>query len=202
MIAFLRGPVAAVTQNAVIVDVGGIGYRVEVPLPVRARLPAIGEVCTLHTSLQVREDAMLLYGFTHADELALFELLVTVSGIGPKVALALLSALRPEELRRAVVLADYKALQAAPGVGQKLAQRLVLELKDKLGAPEEFAPVAAAASAPAGLGDAGSTAVAALLSLGFARAEAAAAVTSAGADAPGAGTEELVRLSLQRLGRG
>lgn len=200
MIAFVRGRVAALWPQAVTVDVGGIGYRIEVPLSVRAQLPAVGAECMLHTSLLVREDAMSLYGFAQPEELALFEMLVTVSGIGPKVALALLSALRADELRRAIVLADYKALQAAPGVGKKLAQRLVLELKDKLGAPEDVAPVAAAATAPTGLDDAGSTALAALLSLGFARAEAAAAVTAAAAERPEASTEELVRLSLQRLG--
>lgn len=201
MIAFVRGRVAALWPQAVTLDVGGIGYRIEVPLPVRAQLPAVGEECLLHTSLQVREDAMSLYGFAHPDELALFELLMTVSGIGPKVALALLSALRADELRRAIVLADHKALQAAPGVGKKLAQRLVLELKDKLGAPDDLAPVAAAAPAADGLGGAGDTALAALVSLGFARAEAAAAVTAVAADAPDLTVEEIVRRSLQRLGR-
>jgi Holliday junction DNA helicase RuvA len=131
VIARLRGTVAARTAAGVVVDVGGVGYLVAATPRVRAR---VGEETTVETYLHVREDALQLYGFASADERELFELLLGVSGVGPKVALAIVSGSTPAELRRAIVREDTARFEAIPGIGRKTAQRVVLELKEKLGA--------------------------------------------------------------------
>jgi Holliday junction DNA helicase RuvA len=131
MIARLRGTVAARTGAGIVVDVGGVGYLVAATPRVHARL---GEETTVETYLHVREDALQLYGFASADERQLFELLLGVSGVGPKVALAIVSGSTPEELRRAIVREDTARFEAIPGIGRKTAQRVVLELKEKLAA--------------------------------------------------------------------
>ncbi len=133
MIAFLDGNVAEKGADRVVVDVGGVGYEVAVPVSTAAKLPPVGRSVRLFTRMHVRDDAMLLFGFASPDQRSLFDLLVTVNGIGPKVALAFLSALPPDALRRAVVSGDVAALTVVPGVGKKVAQRVVLDLKDKLG---------------------------------------------------------------------
>jgi Holliday junction DNA helicase RuvA len=140
MIARLRGTVSARTGAGIVVDVGGVGYLVAATPRVRAR---VGEETTVETYLHVREDALQLYGFASAEERQLFELLLGVSGVGPKVALAIVSGSTPEELRRAIVREDTARFEAIPGIGRKTAQRVVLELKEKLGAE---APVAASAN--------------------------------------------------------
>ena len=139
MIAHLRGTVAApvtVTKEAaqVIVDVHGVGYRVFMPSSSTARLPTRGEEVELHTSLQVREDSMTIYGFATADARDLFELLLTASGIGPKIALGALATHSAAGLRAALVDGDVDALVLVPGVGRKSAQKLVLELRERVGA--------------------------------------------------------------------
>lgn len=136
MIAQLTGSVARVadTTGYVVLDVNGVGYRVAVPVPVLVSLPAVGEKVTLVTHLIVREDDLSLYGFSDESELRVFELLLTVSGVGPKVALALLSALTASDLAQAVASEDVRTLTRVPGVGAKTAQRMVLELRDKLAA--------------------------------------------------------------------
>src|SRR5262245_2256808 len=126
MIARLRGTVAARTAAGVVLDVGGVGYLVAATPRVAAR---VGEEATVETYLHVREDALQLYGFASADERQLFELLLGVSGVGPKVALAIVSGSPPAELRRAIAREDVKRFQAIPGIGLKTAQRVVLELK-------------------------------------------------------------------------
>ncbi len=137
MIAHLRGQLAARRQmrdtTAVVVDVHGVGYHVLVPNGLVDRLPAVEEPVELHTSLQVREDSLTLYGFAAAEARDLFELLLGASGVGPKLALAALSSHSPEGLLRALADADLDALTLIPGVGRKLAERLVLELRDKVG---------------------------------------------------------------------
>lgn len=148
MIAQLRGKRAWVSADQVVVDVGGVGYLVWITGATRTRLPAEGQEVFLHTSLQVREDSMTLYGFAEPAEKQLFEALLGVSGIGPKVALAILSAVTPEQFCRAVAFEDLAALQRLPGVGKKLAGRLVLELKERL-APLPVATVAALAGGAA-----------------------------------------------------
>jgi Holliday junction DNA helicase RuvA len=132
VIARLRGTVAVRSPAGLVLDVGGVGYLVAVTPRVTAR---VGDEATIETHLHVREDAMQLYGFASADERELFELLLGVSGIGPKVALAIVSGSPPAELRRAIARDDLARFEAIPGIGRKTAQRVVMELKDKLGDP-------------------------------------------------------------------
>jgi Holliday junction DNA helicase RuvA len=141
VIARLRGTVAARTPAGLVVDVGGVGYLVAATPRVRAR---VGEETTVETYLHVREDTLQLYGFASADERELFELLLGVSGVGPRVALAIVSGSTPDELRRAIVRDDTARFEAIPGIGRKTAQRVVLELKEKLAGAD--APPAAAAT--------------------------------------------------------
>jgi holliday junction DNA helicase RuvA len=147
VIALLRGEVIDRGEGSVVVDVHGVGYRVLVPSGVAIPLPGRG--VTLHTSLQVREDSMTLYGFLERDELRLFELLLTSSGVGPKLALAALTALRPAALEAAIAEGDLAVLTGVPGIGRKVAERIVLELKDRVGAAVG-APTGSAASVATG----------------------------------------------------
>ncbi|MGZ5291940.1 MAG: Holliday junction branch migration protein RuvA [Actinomycetota bacterium] len=133
MIAFLEGTVAEKSGGRAVIAVGGVGYDVQVPASTLAKLPPVGGTARVHTRMIVRDDAMTLFGFATTDERELFDLLVTVTGIGPKVALSFLSVLSPDALRRAVRGGDLAALTVVPGVGKKVAQRVVLDLKDKLG---------------------------------------------------------------------
>ena len=130
MISRLRGTVAARTPAGLVLDVSGVGYLVAATPRVNAR---VGDEATVETYLVVREDALQLYGFASADERELFELLLGVSGVGPKVALAIVSGSAPAELRRAIVREDTARFEAIPGIGKKTAQRVVLELKEKVG---------------------------------------------------------------------
>ena len=133
MIARLRGQFAGETPEGVVLDVGGVGYLVHATTSARRQARGGGEV-TLETHLHVREDAMQLYGFSSVDERELFQHLLSVSGIGPKVALAIVSGSAPAELRRAIVREDTARFEAIPGIGKKTAQRVVLELREKVGA--------------------------------------------------------------------
>lgn len=139
MIAFVKGSLADVESDRVIIDVGGIGYNVFVSSYTMGRLPLEGNEVKLYTYLNVKEDLMQLYGFLSKDELRIFKLLIGVNGIGPKGGLGILSYLTPDDLRFAVMANDVKAISAAPGIGKKTAEKLILELKDKLGSiePEE-----------------------------------------------------------------
>ena len=134
MIAFVRGEVAAVTLTSVVVEVGGVGLELLCAPATLAGLRT-GQQATLATSMVVREDSMTLFGFADAEEKALFELLQTASGVGPKLAQAMLAVLSPDGIRRAIVEEDVKTLTKVPGIGQKGAQRIILELKDRIGAP-------------------------------------------------------------------
>lgn len=196
MIAHLRGRVAHREASSVVVDVHGVGYLVHVTPG--ERLPARGEPVELHTSLQVREDSMTLYGFTERSSLALFELLLTSSGVGPKLALAALGTHRPEVLRTAIAGGDVPTLTAIPGVGRKVAERLVLELKERIGAAElGVLP----GSDQVAVGGALHEVRDALLGLGYSAGEVQAALTELAAD----GDEEvsdLLRRALRRLGAG
>jgi holliday junction DNA helicase RuvA len=132
MISRLRGEVVARSATGIVLDVGGVGYLVNPTASARRRAERGGEV-VLETYLQVREDVLQLFGFADAAERELFELLLSVQGVGPKVALAIVSGSSPEELRRAIALEDTARFQAIPGIGKKTAERVVLELKEKLG---------------------------------------------------------------------
>jgi Holliday junction DNA helicase RuvA len=150
MIASLRGTVVAVAEDALVVQVGGVGLRVLVPKALLARVTRPGQEIVLHTHLHVRENELTLYGCETEDELVLFRLLQTVSGIGPKVALSILSSLPPERLRTAIAQEDVTALARVPGIGPKTAKKLVFDLKDKVGleaVPGGLAPEMAEADA-------------------------------------------------------
>jgi len=133
VISFLEGEVAERSGTRIVISVGGVGYEVQVPASTAAKLPAVGRPARVFTRMVVRDDAMTLFGFSSPGERELFDLLVTVNGIGPKVALSFLSVLSPDAFRRAVAAGDLAALTLVPGVGKKVAQRVVLDLKDKLG---------------------------------------------------------------------
>jgi Holliday junction DNA helicase RuvA len=134
MIAFVRGRVAAVGLTSAVVEVGGVGLELQCAPDTLAGL-RVGHEALLPTSLVVREESLTLFGFAEEDERGLFELVQTASGVGPKLAQAMLAVLRPDTLRRAVLAEDVKALTAVPGIGQKGAQRIILELRDRIGAP-------------------------------------------------------------------
>jgi Holliday junction DNA helicase RuvA len=194
VIGFLRGRLDSRRPGAVLVDVGGVGYEVAVSATTAAALGAPGAEVRLLTRLVVREDALALFGFADEVEMGLFDLLVGVSGVGPKTALAVLSTFDPQRLRRAVLDEDVAALTAVPGVGRKTAQRIVLELRDKLGGAAGQLPPAAG---PAD--DAAAQAVAALMGLGFSAPEAHRAVAAVGE--PGDDAAELVRRALRAAGQ-
>jgi holliday junction DNA helicase RuvA len=190
MISFLEGDVAERSGARVVISVGGVGYEVQVPASTLARLPPIGRPTRIYTRMVVRDDAMTLFGFANADERELFDLLVTVNGIGPKVALAFRSVLSPDAFRRAVSSNDVAALTVVPGVGKKVAQRVVLDLKDKLGAEDVViidGPLADVREA--------------LLALGLSQKEASDAMTGLTSQG-GSSVEDLLREALQRIGRG
>lgn len=134
MIAFVRGTVAEVSLNSAVLEVGGVGLELNCTPSTLASLRH-GTETTLPTSMIVREDSMTLYGFLDDDEKSLFEMLLTASGVGPKLAQAMLAVLPPDDLRRAVTAEDVRTLTRVPGIGQKGAQRIILELKDRVGAP-------------------------------------------------------------------
>lgn len=132
MIAYVKGTVEDITEENVVLDVHDIGYNIKISAGTAGRLPRVGQVVKLYTYTCVREDAFLLYGFLTRDELELFKLCITVSGIGPKGGLAILSIMDADSLRFAIMSGDVKALSKAPGVGKRTAERLILELKGKI----------------------------------------------------------------------
>ena len=138
MIAYLKGEVAAVGENRLVLEVNKIGYQILISGRDAADMPPVGEEVTIHTYLNVREDAMQLFGFLSEDDLEIYKLLISVNGIGPKAGLGILSTLSADDLRFAVLSDDVKAITKAPGIGAKTAQKLILELKDKLSLEEAF----------------------------------------------------------------
>ena len=132
MISFIRGELVSIEEEKIIIDVNGVGYGIYMPGQAMNYLPSVGEEVKLHTYLNVREDAMQLFGFLTRDDLEVFKLVIGVSGIGPKGGLSILSQLSPDELRFAVMAGDAKAISAAPGIGKKTAEKLIIELKDRL----------------------------------------------------------------------
>ena len=138
MYSSIKGELAEINTDHIVIDVNGIGYMIYISSQALDYLPAIGEKIKVHTYLYMREDAMILYGFLTKDELEIFKLLITVSGIGPKGGLAILSTLSADDLRFAVLSGDSKAIAKAPGVGSKTAQRVIIDLKDKLSLEDAF----------------------------------------------------------------
>ncbi len=170
MITYIRGELIAIEEEKVIVDVNGMGYGIFMPAQAMGGLPNIGQEVKLHTYLNVREDAMQLFGFLTRDDLAVYKLVIGVSGIGPKGGLAILSTLSPNELRFAVAASDAKAISAAPGIGKKTAEKLIIELKDKLHIEDVLEQGAAATDTPAanpGMNGNKTEAAQALVALGY-----------------------------------
>ena len=179
MISYLRGTIAAFEDDKVIIDVGGVGYGVYMSGQAMGKLPAVGREVKIHTYLNVKEDAMQLYGFLTRDDLIVFKLLIGVNGIGPKGGLGILAVLSPDDLRFAVLAGDVKAICAAPGIGKKTAEKLILELKDKLkiGDALDYKDSEAVYSGGAANADSvQSEAVQALVALGYGSTEALKAV--------------------------
>ena len=197
MIAFLTGRVAHKGAAYALVDVGGVGYKLAMTTGSLSALPAEGDEVTVWTYLYVREDELSLFGFESEDEKASFEQLITVSGVGPKVALATLSALSPNALAQAVACDDVAMISTVPGIGKKTAQRIILDLKDRLGVP---ALGSAGTGRSSGAGAALAETTDALLAMGFSAGEVSAAVKGfeGGAD----DAQALLKHALRRLGGG
>ncbi|KEJ88223.1 Holliday junction branch migration protein RuvA [Sulfitobacter donghicola] len=216
MIGKLTGRIEYRAADHILIDVRGVGYLVFCSERTLAGLPAVGEVAALYTDLLVREDLMQLFGFTTLAEKEWHRLLTSVQGVGAKASLAILGALGPDGVSRAIALGDWNAVKVAKGVGPKIAQRVVLDLKDK--APSVMAmggtvaealgeqpaevvetPVKRKAPAPASNASAQSEALSALSNLGYAPGDAAGAVAQAAGDAPDAETPALIRAALKLL---
>jgi Holliday junction DNA helicase RuvA len=198
MIAHLKGVVASTGADQAVIEVGGVGYLVGASARTLAALPGVGEAAMVHTEMLVGEDFIRLVAFASAAERDWFRLLTGVQGVGARVALAILSALEPNDLSRAIMAQDKASVARANGVGPKLAERIVRELKDKVGGVA-LGPAAAAQAMPAG---ASADAVSALLNLGFRPPEASAAVAAAEEElGAGATLDALVRLALRKAAK-
>lgn len=194
MIAFLKGRLAAKTESSVVIDAGGVGYAVGMSAHSLSSMPAVGEPVQVYTYLLVREDALTLYGFANMAEKALFERLISVSGVGPKVALAALSSYTTEALSNAIIASDTTAVSRIPGIGKKTAQRIILELQGTLeSASQQQDDLFAAGNAQAV-----KAATEDLLAMGFSSAEAEVALKGAAA---GADEAALLQYALKRLGK-
>jgi len=189
MIGRLRGQLVDRVTDAILVEVGGVGYEVFVAPRALAELPGIGEDVVVHTHHHVREDVAALYGFLSREARDLFRLLIGVSGVGPKVAMAILGTLTPDELRRAVVTDDADALTVVPGIGKRSAAKLMLELRPKMELPDADLPASSSALVEVR---------GALEGLGYEPAEIREALAAL---PPDLGVEDLLRKSLQRLGK-
>lgn len=199
MIYCLTGKIVKKSMNAVVLSCGGVGYYAQCPASVAGALPGVGKEATIYTVMSVTENDMSLYGFATEQQQACFEMLIAVSGVGPKVGLAILSVMEPDRVALAISAGDHKAFKAASGVGPKLAQRIVLELKDKIAkgfvdgiSLEDVAGASADTQASQG----SSQAIAALVSLGYSQSEAALAVSKIDAALP---VEEIIKLALRSM---
>lgn len=201
MISYIRGPLIEIEEDTIVVEAAGVGYNIKVPMSVLDELPGMGKEVRIYTYLQVREDAMSLFGFMTRQDLKMFKQLLGVNGIGPKGALGLLSAMRPDDLRLAIISGDVKAISRAPGIGLKTAQRVILDLKDRISV-EEVMPVFAGGleerEKGSTLADAGKEAVDALVALGYSGMEAAKAVRQVEIT-EGMTAEEVLKASLKHL---
>ena len=201
MIAYLQGIVAGITDTKVSLDVNHIGFQVFMSSRDIQAMPGQGEEARIYTYLNVKEDAMQLYGFLSQDDLDVYKLLLNVSGIGPKGGLGILSAMTADDRRFAVLSEDAKSIAKAPGIGAKTAQKLILELKDKLSLEDAFEKKlenTAAASVKAGLDDAKSEAVQALVALGYSNSDALKSVRKAEITSD-MDTETILKLALKQM---
>lgn len=201
MIAYVSGTLMEVEENAVVIENQGIGYQVFVPLSVMNQLPSVGQFVKLYTYMYVKEDILDLYGFMTKDDLGVFRLLITVNGIGPKGALGILSVLTSNDLRFAVAAGDDKTISQAPGIGKKTAQKLILELRDKLKLEDTLTGGSDAGeniSTVSVQGEARQEAILALTALGYQHSQAAKAVSLV-ADAGNMTVEELLKEALKHM---
>lgn len=199
MIYCLTGKIVKKSMNAVVLSCGGIGYYAQCPASVAGALPGVGKEATIYTVMSITENDVSLYGFATEQQQACFEMLTAVSGVGPKVGLAILSVMEPDRVALAISAGDHKAFKAASGVGPKLAQRIVLELKDKVakGFVDGISlENVAGASADTQASQGSSQAIAALVSLGYSQSEAALAVSKIDAALP---VEEIIKLALRSM---
>jgi Holliday junction DNA helicase RuvA len=202
MIASLRGVLASKDAGQCVIEAGGVGYLVQVSAHTAAKLPEAGGSVFLHTHQVVREDALMLFGFAELEEQRVFELLITVSGIGPKVAIAVLSGLRPQALARSIRDEDLTSLVAIPGVGRKTAERMVVDLRDKIGLLSLTTGVEVTTPRVGPLKSEGAQdAVAALVRLGYSATQAQEAVRTVADAEAGLSLEDLVRRALARLAK-
>ena len=202
MIYCLTGKIVKKSMNAVVLSCGGVGYYAQCPASVAGALPGVGKEATIYTVMSVTENDVSLYGFATEQQQACFEMLTAVSGVGPKVGLAILSVMEPDRVALAISAGDHKAFKAASGVGPKLAQRIVLELKDKVakGFVDGISlEDVAGASAQTPAAQSSSQAIAALVSLGYSQSEAALAVSKIDAALP---VEEIIKLALRGMAAG
>lgn len=199
MYAYLKGKVAEVAGDNLVMEVGNIGYNVRIPGSVVALLPPVGQEVKIYTYTSVREDALQLFGFLSRDDLEMYRMLIGVSGIGPKGGLAILSAMSADEVRMAVVAQDAKAIAKAPGIGNKTAQRIILELKDRISLEDTFSLQAEESRMvqATGLGQARTEAVEALTALGYSSADALRAVKAVGAEEMD--VESLLKAALKKM---
>ena len=201
MISYIKGELTEVFEDTVVVETNGIGYNIRVPGSVLDRLPSVGSSVRIYTYLYVKEDAMNLFGFLNRDDLSVFNLLLNVSGIGPKGALAILSTIGPDDLRFAVLSEDVKTISSAPGIGAKTAKRLIIELKDKLKLAEVFETALANKEKASSENDvllARNEAVEALVALGYASAQAMKAVQQV-ENAEEKDSEQILKEALKKL---
>lgn len=202
MIQFIRGTLASLEEDRVLVDVNGVGYGIFMSVQAMSMMPGTGTEVKIHTYLNVKEDAMQLFGFLTKEDLKIFKLLIKVSGVGPKGAQAVLSALSPDDLRFAVLSGDVKAISAAPGIGKRTAEKIILELKDKLNIEETLEQAAEPGVSPGietgAAGSVQSEAVQALVALGYGSTEALRAVKQADAG-EGADVEAVLKQALKNL---
>ena len=202
MIYCLTGKIVKKSMNAVVLSCGGVGYYAQCPASVAGALPGVGREATIYTVMSVTENDVSLYGFATEEQQTCFEMLTAVSGVGPKVGLAILSVMEPDRVALAISAGDHKAFKAASGVGPKLAQRIVLELKDKVakGFVDGISlEDVAGASAQTPAAQSSSQAIAALVSLGYSQSEAALAVSKIDATLP---VEEIIKLALRGMAAG
>ena len=202
MIAKLKGRLDSTGIDHAVIDVGGVGYLVGASSRTLAALGPVGEAVTIHTEMLVAEDSIRLVGFARAEERDWYRLLTHVQGVGSRVALAILSALEPLELHRAVAMGDKAMIARANGVGPKLAQRIVNELKDKIGVAPAGGPVGAGGAVAMPVGSMSADALSALQNLGFKPAEASSAVAAAEEElGEAASLDALVRLALRKAAK-
>lgn len=198
MITYVKGELTEINNNSIVVECYGIGYEIMVPASIISELPGIGEFVKVYTFQYVREDILDLYGFLIKDDLEIFKLLITVNGIGPKGALSILSVIRPDELRLFVLSDDVKAIQKAPGIGGKTAQKLIIELKDKLSLNDVIDKGIDNTVVTNTANSAREEAIEALVSLGYSSSEAIRAVREANVS-EGMDSEMLLREALKKL---